>query len=89
MSEAKWARNDDWVGSAIEDSYVMVNIINGSYVALNETAHAIWDALETPRTKDEITAQLTTEFAVAADTCAAAVERTLAQMEVQQLARVA
>lgn len=89
MSDAKWARNDDWVGSAIEDSYVMVNIGNGSYVALNETARAIWDALETPRTKDEITTHLTAEFAVSAEVCAAAVERTLAQMEVQQLARVA
>lgn len=89
MSDAKWTRNDDWVGSAIEDSFVMVNIGNGSYVALNETARAIWDALDTPRTKDEIATHLTTLFAVAPDACAAAVERTLAEMEVQQLARVA
>lgn len=87
MSDAKWTRNDDWVGSAIEDSFVMVNIGNGAYVSLNETAHAIWDALEVPSTQDEITASLTAQFAVAPDACAAAVQRTLAEMEVQQLAR--
>lgn len=89
MSDAKWMRNDDWVGSAIEDSFVMVNIGNGSYVALNETAHAIWDALDAPRSQAEIEARLTAQFDVAPEACAAAVTRTLAEMEVQQLARVA
>ena len=89
MTDATWTRNEDWVGSAIEDSFVMVNIGNGSYVALNETARAIWDTLETPRTQSEIEASLSAQFDVAPDTCAAAVARTLAEMEVQQLARVA
>ncbi len=89
MSDAKWTRNEDWVGSAIEDSFVMVNIGNGSYVALNQTARAVWDALDTPRTQTEIAATLTAQFDVAPDVCAAAVARTLAEMEVQQLAHVA
>lgn len=87
MTDAKWTRNDDWVGSAIEDSFVMVNIGSGSYVSLNETARAIWDALDTPRTQAEIEASLSAKFDVAPDACAAAVTRTLEEMEVQQLAR--
>lgn len=89
MTEVKWTRNDDWVGSAIEDSFVMVNIGSGSYVSLNETARAIWDALDTPRTQAEIEASLSAQFDVAPDACAAAVTRTLAEMEVQQLAHAA
>ena len=89
MSDKKWTRNEDWVGSAIEDSFVMVNIGNGSYVALNETARAIWDVIETPRSQAEIEASLTAQFDVTPDACTAAVTRTLAEMEVQQLARVA
>ena len=38
MSEPLWARSDDWVGSEIDDSFVMVNIDSGKYVALNATA---------------------------------------------------
>ncbi|WP_066662873.1 MULTISPECIES: PqqD family protein [unclassified Sphingomonas] len=89
MTDAKWTRNDDWVGTAIEDSFVMVNIGNGSYVALNETARAIWEVLDAPRTQAEIEASLRAQFDVTPDACTAAVTRTLADMEVQQLAHVA
>jgi len=87
MSDAKWARNDDWVGSEIEDSFVMVNIHTGSYVALNPTAHAIWDVMATPQSPQQIEAALMAQFNVTADTCSAAVARTLGEMEIQQLAR--
>jgi hypothetical protein len=87
MTETKWMRDDSWVGSPIEDSFVMVNIDTGAYVALNSTAHAIWDVIENPRTSSEIAATLAGQFDVAADTCSAAVARTLAEMEIQQLAR--
>jgi len=42
MGDRRWARSDDWVGSEIEDSFVMVNIDSGKYVALNPTATAVW-----------------------------------------------
>lgn len=89
MSEVKWVRNDDWVGSPIEDNYVMVNIETGSYIALNASAQVIWDALETPRTAAEVEASVADRFEVAPDVCAAAVARMLGEMEAQQLARVA
>lgn len=66
----------------------MVNIDTGSYVTLNPTAHAIWEALATPQTAQQVEAALTAQFDVAEDVCATAVARTLSEMETQQLARV-
>ncbi|WP_447727334.1 PqqD family protein [Sphingomonas koreensis] len=86
MTDRVWRRSDDWVGSPVEDSYVMVNIDSGTYVALNPTARAIWEALETPRTQEEVEASLLRAFDVAPETCTRSVTRTLQEMQVQQLA---
>lgn len=86
MTDRVWRRSDDWVGSPVEDSYVMVNIDSGTYVALNPTARAIWEALETPRTQQEVEASLLSAFDVAPETCAQSVIRTLQEMQAQQLA---
>lgn len=59
-----WRRSDDWVGSEIEDSFVMVNIDSGKYVALNSTARVVWQALDQPQSEDQLTQQLMARFAV-------------------------
>lgn len=81
-----WQRDDNWVGSEIEDSFVMVNIDTGKYVSLNSTASAVWDALEEPRTQGEIEAELRQRYAVEAAACNASVTRLLEQMREMQLA---
>ena len=78
MSE--WQRSDDWVGSEIEDSFVMVNIETGNYVALNSTAAAIWNALETPLAEDAIVGALTAAFDVDEAQCRAALPAALESM---------
>lgn len=86
MSDLKWQRDDNWVGSQIEDNFVMVNIESGKYVALNASASAIWDALEQPRSADEIVADLLERFEVDQQTCRVSVDRMLEQMGELQLA---
>lgn len=81
-----WQRDDDWVGSEIEDSFVMVNIDTGKYVALNSTASAVWDALEEPRTQAGIEAHLRERFAVDEAACRASVTRLLGEMRELRLA---
>lgn len=88
MTDRLWRRSDDWVGSPVEDSYVMVNIDSGTYVALNPTARAIWEALETPSTQAQVEASLLSTFDVAPEACARSVTRTLQEMQAQQLASV-
>jgi Coenzyme PQQ synthesis protein D (PqqD) len=77
----KWQRSDDWVGSEIDDSFVMVNIDSGNYVALNVTANAVWQALETPSSEDELVAKLTGHFAVDAEQCRTSVNSLLGKMQ--------
>ena len=40
MSEVVLPRDANWVGSEVEDSFVMTKIDSAVYVALNRTAHA-------------------------------------------------
>jgi formylmethanofuran dehydrogenase subunit C len=86
VADITWRRSDDWVGSEIEDGYVMVNINTGKYVALNQTADAIWKALETPRTAHELCEMLQSQFDIAAPVCAQSVASALDKMRGLQLA---
>jgi myo-inositol-1-phosphate synthase len=86
MTEVVWRRDDNWVGSQIEDNFVMVNIDTGMYVTLNGSANAVWDALEQPRTQAEIESELRSAYAVDAETCARSVDRLLGRMRELQLA---
>lgn len=80
MKGNSWLRSDDWVGTEVDDSYVMVNVETGKYVSLNETALAIWRSLETPRDEQDVGAYVSERFEIAPGDCAAAVADTLAQM---------
>ena len=83
----KWQRSDDWIGSEIDDSFVMVNIESGNYVALNITANAVWQALETPSTEDDLVERLTGDFDVDAGQCRASVTQLLGKMSEMALVR--
>jgi hypothetical protein len=80
MGGQLWARSDDWVGSEIEDSFVMVNIDTGKYVALNATATAVWEALETPADQSAIERSLCATFEVSPEDCHRSVGALLGQM---------
>lgn len=81
MTAPLWRRNDDWVGSEIEDAFVMVNIDTGKYVALNATASVIWQAMDEPLGQPDIEAVLAARYDVSVEDCQRAVGRLLAQMQ--------
>jgi hypothetical protein len=80
MSDTVWVRSDDWVGTEVDGSYVMVNVETGKYISLNETAAAIWQALDTPQADGQIGAYLSERFEISPQDCAAAVADTLTTM---------
>ncbi len=86
MTAQIWQRDENWVGSEIDDSFVMVNIDTGKYVALNSSANVVWAALEQPRTQDEIEAELTRNYAVEPAQCRESVSKLLEHMRELQLA---
>jgi Coenzyme PQQ synthesis protein D (PqqD) len=89
MSGKVWQRDENWVGSQIEDNFVMVNIDTGKYVSLNATASAVWDALEQPKSQDDIEAVLRERFTIDEAACTASVTRLLERMSELQLAEQA
>ena len=86
MGEPLWKRSDDWVGSEIEDAFVMVNIDSGKYVALNLTATAVWEAMESPADQASIERALCEAYSVSPEDCGRSVAALLAQMQELQLA---
>lgn len=81
----RYQRNDNWVGSQVDDSFVMLHIDAGDYIVLNETALAIWNSLATPRTQPEVVEALLEEYAVERSACEASVSRTLDEMSRMRL----
>jgi len=81
MSATMWCRSDDWIGAVVADDFVMMNVRTSAYVSLNETAHAIWEALERPRTRSGIEENLLSLYEVSQEECAASVSAALATMQ--------
>ena len=88
MNVNVWRRDENWVGSEIEDSLVMVNLEIGTYVSLNSTASAVWQILEEPRTQEEIELALRSRFAVDEASCRESLTKLLPQMRELSLARL-
>lgn len=86
MTETLWQRTDQWVGTEVEDSFVMINLETGTYLTLNTTANAVWDVLETPQTQDAVEAALLERFDVVPAACTTAVTSLLAKMRDMKLA---
>jgi hypothetical protein len=85
MSETIWQRKENWVGSQIEDSFVMLNFDGGEYVSLNCSATDVWNALETPSTAARIVDVLTARYDVPIDKCASSVDRLLTDLAAKGL----
>ena len=75
-----WQRRDDWVGSQVDDQYVMIHLDSGRYMALNQTAAAAWHALETPLGRDDLVDTFVARFRVDPETCARSVDAMLDKM---------
>ncbi|PTQ58330.1 coenzyme PQQ synthesis protein D (PqqD) [Sphingomonas aurantiaca] len=86
MTETLWQRTDQWVGTEVEDSFVMINLETGTYLTLNATANAVWDVLETPQTQEAVEAALLDRFDVVPEDCTTAVTSLLAKMRDMKLA---
>jgi hypothetical protein len=84
-----WQRRDDWLGSQVDDQYVMINLESGRYIALNPTAAETWQILEVPHERDDLVAALVERFKVDTDECARSIDGLLARMAELQLVQEA
>jgi len=64
---------------------ILVDLNSKKYYQLNETAMLVWKGLETGKSVDEITAQVTNEYEVNVDHATRSVERLLTNLQSYKL----
>lgn len=65
----KYSRNLEIIDSQIDDEVVMMNVEKGSYYGLNNIGSAIWEALEEPKSINELVDKFTEEYDVSVEDC--------------------
>ena len=77
----KYQRNNEIIDGTLEENLVMMHIEKGKYFGLNPVGKRIWELLEQPKSTEEITDILLTEFEVTPEQCTAEVQEFLDKME--------
>lgn len=85
--DLSWQRVAHTVSAELESGLVIMDVESGRYYSLNETAYAIWNFLEEPRSFREIISKLIAEYDVPADRCRQTVATLLADLEARNLVR--
>ncbi|MGA7673657.1 MAG: PqqD family protein [Rhizomicrobium sp.] len=73
-------RQADWVVAKVGDEAVMMSVRRDKNIGLNEVGVQIWEAIETPRSVDEICRLLMMRFDVTPEICRVEVERFLGEL---------
>lgn len=76
----KWQITPSILHSKIDEEVILMSIEADSYFGLDPIASRIWELLEEPRSLQELTAILTEEYEVDADTCQQDVQELLDDM---------
>lgn len=82
-------RSKGMLGSAHEDTVLLLNAQAGSYHELNQVASRIWELLAQPTDEDSIVATLLAEYDVSPADCRTQVAAFLSQLEKRGLLAIA
>jgi hypothetical protein len=82
------ARSRELVSTELDQETVLMSINAGAYYGLEGPARTIWEKLETPLTFAQLVDCLVDEYRVSPETCAADVQKFLADMEREGLLHV-
>jgi hypothetical protein len=74
-------KQGDWLAAKVGEELVMMSAEKGNYLGLSEVGTRIWELIETPRTIEDVCAQLTAEFDVTPEVCRAELEDFLKELE--------
>jgi len=64
-----YSRNEQIIDGELDDNQVMMHLEKGKYFGLNPVGKRIWEMIKQPKSFDEITAILLSEFEVAEAQC--------------------
>jgi hypothetical protein len=81
----QWRRAASFVQAELEEGLVILDVQNGRYYSLNETAFAIWRLLESARSVPEISGLLVEQYDVSADHCEQVTASLIADLQLKGL----
>lgn len=73
MNEIIWRKKVECVGSRIDDALVLLNVDDGMYLSMNDTAADIWEALDSPQSETSLVNQLIGKYRISLDDCSRSV----------------
>jgi hypothetical protein len=76
----RYLRNSKTISGRLHDEMVMMDMEQGKYFSLNQTATVIWELLENPLTMEELCDRLMGEFEVDRERCLEEVEEYIDEM---------
>jgi hypothetical protein len=85
----KYIRNSKTISGRLHDEMVMMDMEQGKYFSLNQTATAIWELLEDPLTMEELCDRLTEEYEVDMERCLEEVKEYIDEMTKLGLIKIA
>jgi len=89
MTEELWQRDEDFVGTKLENSFVILNMKTAGYYAFNVSATDIWELLGEPRSCAQIAGKLTEKYDVSEELCAQSVARIVEELRASGLVHLA
>jgi Coenzyme PQQ synthesis protein D (PqqD) len=78
-------RTGDTPVAYLQETLLMMSVERGQYFSLNRLGTRIWELLENPTTEDTLVEQLTAEYDVTPEVCAAEVAAFLAALRHREL----
>ena len=74
-------RSDQVLSTDLGGEIVMMDLESGEYFNMKDTAHRIWELVETPKTVGDLVEALQAEFSVDPDTCQKDVTSFVAELQ--------
>lgn len=65
----KYVRNNNIIDGKLDDHQIMMHLEKGKYFGLNPVGKRIWELMEQPKTMEELTSVLLSEYEVSEYQC--------------------
>jgi len=88
-TQTPWVASQRLASSEITGEAVVLNLNDGNFYGMNELATQVWNWIQQPRTVDQLTELLTSEYDVDAGTARGDVIRLLRELKERSLIEVA
>jgi len=87
-NESKISKTDDCVETVVDDELVLMNVVNGLFYSLKDTARRAWELLDEQGSFGALVETMCGEYDVAEDVCRADLARLIEDLKERNLVEV-